>query len=147
MTFLSKLAFPMFATAAVFASAAIAGPGDVTFTTVLTGAAEVPGPGDPDGSGSASVTVRDGVGRMRQVCYEISVSDIAPATLAHIHRGSAVQAGPIVVHLEPPTDGTSSGCASVTGALAEAIVARPHLYYVNVHNADFPAGAVRGQLD
>jgi hypothetical protein len=48
--------------------------------------------------------------------------------------------------LDPPTDGTSSGCAEVSRELALAILMSPSDYYVNVHNAEFPAGAVRGQL-
>ena len=112
-------------------------------STSLTGAAEVPGPGDPDGSGTATLTVNPGLG---QICYELTVSGIAPATAAHIHVGAVTEAGPVVVPLAPPTDGTSSGCAEVSHELALAILKSPSDYYVNVHNAEFPAGAVRGQL-
>jgi hypothetical protein len=35
---------------------------------------------------------------------------------------------------------------SVDPGLIKAIRQNPSAYYVNVHNADFPAGAVRGQL-
>jgi hypothetical protein len=147
MTPISKLAFPLFATAALCASTVVAAPARLpnsrTFTTTLTGAAEVPGPGDPDGTGTATVRVDRNAG---EVCYEIQVSDIAPATLAHIHRGSPAQAGPIVVHLAPPTDGSSSGCVDVSRTLATEIIQRAGNFYVNVHNAEFPAGAVRGQL-
>ncbi len=132
--------------AALIAGAAIAEPvadGGRKFTTTLTGAAEVPGPGDPDGSGTAQVTVNPGQSR---VCYELEVTGIAPATLAHIHIGSSTQAGPISVTLEAPTDGDSSGCVTITRSLADAIRKAPQAYYVNVHNADFPAGAIRGQL-
>jgi hypothetical protein len=114
-----------------------------SLSATLTGAAEVPGPGDPDGSGTATLTVNPGLG---QICYELSVSGIAPATAAHIHVGAVTEAGPVVVPLEPPTGGTSSGCAEVSRELALAILTHPTDYYVNVHNAEFPAGAVRGQL-
>jgi hypothetical protein len=114
-----------------------------SLSTTLTGAAEVPGPGDPDGAGTAALTVNPGLG---QICYELTVSGIAPATAAHIHLGTVTEAGPVVVPLAPPTDGTSSGCAEVSRELALAILKSPSAYYVNVHNAEFPAGALRGQL-
>jgi hypothetical protein len=81
-----------------------------------------------------------------EICFEITVSGIAPATAAHIHVAPAGVAGPVVVPLTPPTSGSSSGCVSVDPGLIKAIRQNPSAYYVNVHNADFPAGAVRGQL-
>ncbi len=113
-------------------------------TATLTGAAEVPGPGDPDGSGTATVTLNQGQG---EVCFEITVSGIDPAFAAHIHVGAAGVAGPIVVGLAPPTTGFSTGCvAGVDPGLIQAIRQTPSDYYVNVHNAPFPPGALRGQL-
>ena len=112
-------------------------------STTLTGAAEVPGPGDPDGRGTASLTVNSGQG---SICYELTVTGIDPATLAHIHKGAPDVAGPVVVTLEPPTDGDSKACAEVAKDIALAILKTPSDYYVNVHNAAFPSGAVRGQL-
>jgi CHRD domain-containing protein len=117
--------------------------GGRSLSATLTGAAEVPGPGDPDGAGTAALTVNPGLG---QICYELTVSGIAPATAAHIHLGAVGVAGPVVVPLAPPTGGSSSGCAEVSRELALAILKHPSDYYVNVHNAEFPAGAVRGQL-
>ena len=115
-------------------------------STDLTGAAEVPGPGDPDGSGTATIRLRPALG---EVCFEIMVSNIVlPATGAHIHVGTVTEAGPVVVPLTPPDEnGASTGCVSdVDPALIRNIVERPENYYVNVHTEDFPAGAVRGQL-
>lgn len=109
----------------------------------LTGAAEVPRPGHPDGSGSASVRINPG---QRTICHTVEVFDIAAATAAHIHEAPAGAAGPVVVTLAPPTSGTSTGCVQVTRDLALDILKSPGDYYVNVHNAEYPAGAVRGQL-
>lgn len=113
------------------------------FFTTLTGAAEVPGPGDPDGSGTAFLTLNQGQG---EICFELTATGIEPATAAHIHVGTADVAGPVVVPLAPPTSGSSSGCVSVDPVLIKEIRQFPENYYVNVHNAEFPAGAVRGQL-
>jgi CHRD domain len=113
------------------------------FSTTMTGGEEVPGPGDPDGSGEAFITLNHGSG---EVCFQLTVSDIAPATAAHIHEAPAGVAGPIVVGLTPPTGGSSSGCVSADRDLIKDIIQNPAEYYVNVHNAGFPAGAVRGQL-
>ena len=112
-------------------------------TATLTGAAEVPGPGDPDGRGRAIITLNQGQG---EVCFELTVSNIASANAAHIHSGAADAAGPVVVTLTPPSDGSWKGCVSASADLIKEIRQNPGNYYVNVHNADFPNGAVRGQL-
>lgn len=109
----------------------------------LIGAAEKPNPGDPDGGGSASVRADPA---KAEVCYELAVTNIAPATMAHIHKAPADAAGPPVVTLTPPTAGSSSGCVAADATLVKDILANPAAYYVNVHNAEFRAGAVRGQL-
>ena len=114
-----------------------------SFGAVLKGANEAPGPGDPDGSGVAGVLINTDTGR---ICYAIAVRKIAPATLAHIHEGAAGVPGGIVVHLKPPTTGFKAGCVLADKALAQRIVDNPSGFYVNVHNAEFGAGAVRGQL-
>jgi hypothetical protein len=129
----------------MLALTSIAADGGRKFTTTLTGAAEAPGPGDPDGSGTAFLSLNPGAG---QVCFELSVSGIAlPATGAHIHVAPAGSPGPVVVPLTPPdASGTSSGCVSASRELIIAIIQDPDAYYVNVHSTEFPAGAVRGQL-
>ncbi len=129
----------------------VADHGGRPLSTELTGAAEVP-PGDLDGSGTATITVNPG---QEEVCWEIRVQGITlPATAAHIHVGAAGTAPPnnVVVTLSPPvagldpTSGFSSGCTTVERDLALAILKNPENYYVNVHNDDFPTGALRGQL-
>lgn len=129
----------------VLALVSVAADGGRKFTTTLTGAAEVPGPGDPDGSGTASLRLNPG---SEQVCFELMVSNIAlPATGAHIHVGTITQSGGVVVGLvAPDASGTSSGCVSASRDLILAILQNPEGYYVNVHSTEFPAGAVRGQL-
>lgn len=119
--------------------------GGVPLTAALTGAKEIPGPGDPDGTGTATIRLRAGQG---QACFTLSVSNIVlPAIGAHIHIGTAAQAGDIVVALKPPdASGTSSGCVAANRTLVAAILANPSGYYVNVHTTDFPGGAIRGQL-
>jgi hypothetical protein len=120
--------------------------GGALFFANLTGEAEVPGPGDPDGSGSARIRLIPDRGR---VCFRIRVFDIKlPATAAHIHLGSAGFAGPVVVTLEPPDkDGRSSGCVGdLDPAVVRLIRDNSSVFYVNIHNKEFPDGAVRGQL-
>jgi hypothetical protein len=51
-----------------------------------------------------------------------------------------------VVPFTTPASGSSSGCATVAPELFNEIAANPGNFYVNVHNAEFPGGAVRGQL-
>ena len=113
------------------------------FTTTLTGAAEVPGPGDPDGIGTATITLNPGQG---EVCFELTVSGVSTPVAAHIHFAPAGVAGGVVVPLAPPTGGFSSGCRTADRELVKAIIQDPSAYYVNVHTTEYPAGALRGQL-
>lgn len=118
------------------------------FTTALTGAAEVPGPGDPDASGTASLRLNPGQG---EVCFDISWADVAGQVFAsHIHVGTATEAGPVVITLFVGSfagSGSVSDCVEADRDLLRAILQNPENYYVNVHSRpDFPGGAVRGQL-
>jgi|ERR687898_66909 hypothetical protein len=132
--------------AASAASLAVADHGGRPLSTELTGAAEVPA-GDPAGSGMATITVNPG---QEEVCWEIKAAGIdLPATAAHIHVGAVGTAPPnnVVVTLSAPdASGFSSGCTTVDRDLALEILKNPENYYVNVHNEDFPTGAIRGQL-
>ena len=114
-------------------------------TATLTGAAEVPNPGDPDATGTATVNVDVSKG---EVCYEVAVQKIDRPTAMHIHEGDAGKAGDVVVPLTTPTasDTTTTGCANVDAALIGRITANPDDFYVNVHTQTYPQGAARGQL-
>ena len=137
LTLLAALVFTaLLVTAVPVAAAPLA-----TFQASLTGEKEVPGPGDKDGLGHAEVQVYEA-----RVCYTLEVHGIEPATAAHIHRGGPSVAGPIVVELKAPTDGSSSGCVAISRALSTKLRQNPTQYYVNVHNNPYPDGAIRGQL-
>jgi hypothetical protein len=109
----------------------------------LTGDVEVPGPGDPKGSGTVVVTLKPDTG---DVCYELSVANLQEATAAHIHQGEKGKEGPVAVPLDAPKTGAAKGCTKAEVIVIEAIMQDPTDYYVNVHHAAFPTGAVRGQL-
>jgi len=119
--------------------------GQLFGSTRLMGAEEVPGPGDPDGFGAATILFDTA---KNQVCWAITVEDITlPATAAHIHKAKIGQAGDVVVPLSAPDeDGVALGCTTADAALVRDIQANPQNYYVNVHTSDFPNGALRGQL-
>jgi hypothetical protein len=119
---------------------------DLALPTVLraqmTGEQEVPGPGDPNGFGRATIILIP----PDTICYVLTARRIAPATAAHIHEAPPGEAGDVVVELAPPTFGVSGGCTSADPELVADIAANPSEYYVNVHNEPYPAGAMRGQL-
>jgi hypothetical protein len=112
----------------------------------LSGANEVPGPGDPDATGAAKVAANIG---QRRICFDLSIANVTDVTAAHIHKGAVGVAGPVVVPLTPlPAVGeTAHGCVNgLDKALVKDILKHPSDYYVNVHSSDYPAGAARGQL-
>jgi hypothetical protein len=109
----------------------------------LRGAEEVPGPGDPDGRGKAHVRV---LPRFGAVCFELSWRNIGEPTAAHIHEGERGEAGPVVVPLFMG-EADERGCVDdLDEDLLREIQRHPREYYVNVHNAEYPNGAIRGQL-
>jgi len=119
---------------------AVASGGGQTLTAQLLGSNEVPGPGDPDGTGAAVITLRV----RGAVCYDLTWANLDTVTAAHIHAAPAGVAGPVVVPL--PVTTSPTGCVPADKQLVKAIKADPDLYYVNVHTQTYPAGAIRGQL-
>ena len=138
-----------FAFIACFAALGVgAGPasaGDAYLTTILTGAAERPGPGDPDGIGRAVITIRDDT---NQLCLFLQFWNVTiPTTGLHIHRAAPTAAGPIVVPFANPTTYQTYQCVTVAEDLLDEIAASPGSFYLNLHTLPgFAPGAIRGQL-
>ncbi|HLO82421.1 MAG TPA: CHRD domain-containing protein [Chitinophagaceae bacterium] len=109
---------------------------------MLSGANQTPVMGDPDGSGMAMLRLNQGQGT---ISFEINHQNIDAPTAAHIHLGAAGSNGPVVVDFEIHGNMTS-GEVEVDPELIKSIRQNPAGYYVNVHNASYPGGAIRGQL-
>ena len=114
-------------------------------------AALAPAEGVPAGPGGR-LTLSGNAGQS-ELCYALRVSGIAPATAAHLHRGSAGAAGPEVwLLLTPNAAGYVRECAEaptrgLSGPLIRELTKAPGQFYVDVHNAAYPSGVLHGQLE
>jgi CHRD domain-containing protein len=110
-------------------------------TVNMNGKQETPA-GSPTGKGTAKVTLNSSTGK---VCFRFTWSGIGTPTAAHIHKGAKGKAGPVVI---PFFGGKAkhSGCVTAAKSLVAAIIKKPGSYYVNIHTAKFPGGAIRAQL-
>jgi hypothetical protein len=126
--------------------------GPSTFLTAeLTGDQEVPVPNGPavadnDGSATALVQIKGD-----RVTFALRWKGIAAPSLGHIHEGKAGVNGGVKVGLfgtaMPATVTAAAGQVTVNDAqLAQDLRRNPSGFYVNLHTAEFPGGAVRGQL-
>jgi CHRD domain len=116
---------------------------NTTYRANLTGA-QVVGGGDSDGSANAEVTIED---NFDQVCWSVTdVRNIGPVTAAHIHVGARGVNGPPVFTLTKSNEGTWKGCSEGTEWTQDRIEGDPERFYVNLHTAEYPNGAIRGQL-
>ena len=114
-----------------------------TYRATLTGAQEVGG-GDRDGAGRAEISISDNFG---QICYDLNdIRGIGPITAAHIHRGAPGVNGPPVFTLKRANEGGYKGCSDSAEWTQDRIENNPSAFYVNVHTAEYPNGAIRGQL-
>jgi CHRD domain len=114
-----------------------------TFTVHMTGPQEVP-KGSPTGTGTFRYQLNPSKG---QVCYSLTWSKIGGTALAsHIHKAAKGKSGTVVIPLSNVAPVKHSGCVKAAKSLILAIQAHPSRYYVNVHTAKYPGGAIRGQL-
>jgi hypothetical protein len=139
-----RVSIPLAVTLGLVASLTIAGivqAAETTLTATLAGDADT----DDDGSGTATVVLDPAEGT---ACWEFSVEDVDPITVSHIHEGAEGVDGGVVVDLDlDGFEATSEGCNEAADAdTLQAVIDDPAGFYVNVHNAAFPGGAIRGQL-
>lgn len=112
------------------------------------GDAGATGEGDPNGRAWAAVDARGS-----RVAFALKWRGIQPPTAGHIHEGLPGADGDVVVTLFEADGGIPKSIKGISGVvrnLDSALLARirndPGLFYVNLHNLEFPGGAVRGQL-
>ncbi len=138
-----RLILPLLAIPAIAGCATIASAVGSSWNTALVGQQEVPGPGNPTATGTAKITAD---ATTNTICGDITVSGLDTVTMVHLHKGARGASGPPVLTLDTPANGVSSKCYSVEKTLAAALIADPANFYVNIHTAAYPAGAIRGQL-
>ena len=115
--------------------------GSTTLYAQLSGAQEV-GAGDPDGIGTATITLT-----ATQVCWNITYSNLATPTGFHIHGPAGVgQNAPVLIGFTTPASSPASGCVTPSAAAIAAVRQAPANHYLNLHTTEFGGGAIRGQL-
>ena len=100
---------------------------------------QVVGGGDEDGSGFAAISLNVG---KELICWDVTFSGVENVFAGHIHQAPAGVNGGVVFPLNP----LGHGCGSAAPALIQDIIDYPDQYYVQLHNDEFPAGVIRGQL-
>jgi hypothetical protein len=127
--------------------------GEVTYlVAALNGRNEVPGSagspaaGDSDGRAIEVLRIKG-----NQVSFAIKWTGIGAPTAGHLHLGAAGANGAMKVSLFgaplPATLNAVVGTVTVDdGPLLDSLKSDPGTFYTNLHNGEFPGGAVRGQL-
>ncbi|MGC9668098.1 CHRD domain-containing protein [Planosporangium sp. 12N6] len=125
---------------------------EVTYlVATLDGSSEVPGApgtpavGDPDGRAVEVLRIEG-----NQISFAIRWTGIGAPTAGHLHLGAAGVNGPLKVLMFGPLPATLNAVAGTVTvddpALLDSLTADPGAFYTNLHNAEFPGGALRGQL-
>lgn len=113
------------------------------FTGRIQGAQEVP----PNGSlamGAVTTLLDKGTGMVYLTGSFTGLS--ANASGAHIHKANPTVDGPVIIALEITAD--TKGTIHVASAITplDITLMTAGGTYVNIHNADYPGGEIRGQL-
>lgn len=123
------------------AGANIPGPVRI-YRVALTGSAE-PHRGALSGTGDAIIAFHSD----NKVCWRFAhLHGFSAATSARIYKAPPGQAGKVAVSLSTGPRLHHEGCVHVSPAVINAIEGKPQEYYVNIHSAQYPSGAVRAQL-
>jgi hypothetical protein len=135
------LVVSLLALVGVLAASAATSVTGTKFEVALKGPNESPA-APASNTGKVELTLNAKSGR---VCWEFKLTHIdGRPNQAHIHKGKRAVSGNVVV----PLGGTyeRQGCTTASKALVASILRTPAGFYVNVHNAKHPLGAMRGQL-
>ena len=110
------------------------------FVANLTSDQEVPRVDFTDSEGTATVNLNPD----NTLTYALTTTSLEEATAAHIHLGSAAEAGPIIF----PLTGGPTSWAGTTGVLsAEQLTAlNEGRLYINVHTLENTGGEIRGTI-
>lgn len=116
------------------------------FTAIMTGAQEAPTP-NPASPATGYGDVSLNAAKTQALVSMAWTGLAANATGGHVHIGAPGVAGPIICNLNP----TAAATSSVVDALcpftpAQATALETGGLYINLHNAMFSAGEIRGQL-
>lgn len=114
-------------------------------TAELSGDNELPEPTGHEATGTAVVTLNQGLG---EVCADIETTGFEEDEViaGHIHAGTADVIGPVVVNLGVTSPNHSICVSGVDPELIKDIRQNPSNYYVNLHTLEFPIGVIRDQL-
>jgi hypothetical protein len=124
----------------VMASAATSATG-TKFEIALKGTNESPA-APASNKGTVELTLNAKTGK---VCWEFKLAHVdGKPNQSHIHKGRRGVSGNVVVPLGAGY--RRQGCTTASKALVRSILKSPAGFYVNVHNAKHPLGAMRGQL-
>lgn len=138
------LLFGTVAVIAVFALPSLVSAASVLMEAKLKGS-EAPSGGDTNGRGEAVILANK---KRERVNFTLTYKNVEEPSAAHIHKGKEGVDGPIVVPLveQPFPSGESGRVKNVDRDLIRKMTRNPQNFYVNIHNGEFPGGAIRGQL-